>query len=441
MTAASEPIKITSPTLHASIWFTIFVFATIVVMACIFKVEVVAQGQGKVVPVSRVQVVQPEFDGKITAIHVRNGSEVRQGEVLIELDTTDAEAELNTITAEMARLRIERARIAALVSGIDGSDIQYETFAADTIHSFAENTDSGHDFYAEQSRLLSAEIDDLQAAMSQIAARITANDQSVLVTQANIERIEAAIAIQTERLEVAQGLLDRGASSRSIFLDVQEAFTALEKEHEVYLRELDQKRSQETTLLAEQRSIITAQRNQLPQRRSEIEARLATLDEQLRTAERRVIAAQLTAPMDGVVDQLDVFTIGAVARGGEQILRVVPEDQDVEIEAIFTNNDIGFVEVGQQANISLDAYPSERFGFVTGTVSDVAADSTEAPEGVWAFEVRITPAVSMLTNGSEQFTLRPGMTAAVDITTDKRRLISYFFAPVVSVVQSALGER
>jgi len=87
MSAPSEPIKITSPTLHASIWFTIFVFVAIIVMACIFKVEVVARGQGKVVPVSRVQVVQPEFDGKITAILVRNGSEVRQGEVLIELDT------------------------------------------------------------------------------------------------------------------------------------------------------------------------------------------------------------------------------------------------------------------------------------------------------------------------------------------------------------------
>lgn len=441
MTASTEPIKVTSPTLHATIWFTISVFVAILVMACIFRVEVVARGQGKVVPVSRVQVVQPEFDGKITAIHVRNGSEVRQGEVLIDLDTTDAEAELNTITAEETRLQIERARITALVSGIDGGGIQSETFAEDIFQSFEEGSNTNHSFYAEQSRLLSAEVDDLQAAMSQIAARITANTRSVSVTQANIERIEAAIAIQTERLEVAQNLLDRGTSSRSVFLDVQESFTALEKEREVYLRELDQKRSQETSLMAEQRSILTAQRNQLLQRRSEIEARLATLEEQLRTAERRVIAAQLTAPMDGVVDQLDVFTIGAVARGGEQILRVVPEDQNVEIEAIFTNNDIGFVEIGQQANINLDAYPSERFGFVTGVVSDVAADSTEATEGVWAFAVRITPQGSKLTNGSEQFTLRPGMTAAVDITTDKRRLISYFFAPIVSVVQSSLGER
>jgi len=441
MTTPSEPIKITSPPLHATICFTISVFVAIVVMACVFKVEVVARGHGKVVPISRVQVVQPEFDGKITAIHVRNGSEVRQGEVIIELDTTDAEAELNTITAEMARLRIERARITALVSGIDGIDIQTEAFALEVLGVFANSADNGHSFYAEQSRLLLAEIDELQAAMSQIGARIVSNSQSVSVTQANIDRIEAALVIQTERLEVARGLLDRGASSRSAFLDVQESFTALENEREVFLRELGHKHSQETALRAEQHSIITAQHNKLLQRRSEIEARLATLEEQLRTAERRVVAAQLTAPMDGVVEQLETFTIGAVAKGGEQLLRVVPEDQDIEIEATFANNDIGFVEIGQQANINLDAYPSERFGFLKGEVSEVAADSIEEPEGVWTFAVRVTPDGKHLISGSSQFNLRPGMTAKIDVTTGDRRLISYFFAPIVDTMQSALGER
>ena len=441
MTETATQIKITSPTLHVTIWFTIFVFVVIVVMACFFKVEVVARGQGKVVPLSRVQVVQPEFDGKITAIHIRNGSEVRQGDILVELDTTDAEAELNTITAEIVRLRIEQARITALVSSIDGSDIQTENFSRETLHAFAESTNAKHDFYAEQARLLVAEIDDLQAILSQITARISTNERSISVTQANIDRIEAAIDIQTERLEVAQELLGQGISSRSAFLEVVEAFTALEKEREVYLRELNQKRSQETSLRAERRGIISAQRSLLLHRKTDIEARLMTLQEQSRIAERRIIAAQLTAPMDGIVDQLKVFTIGAVAKGSELVLSIVPEDQDVEIEAIFTNDDIGFVEVGQLANINLDAYPSERFGFLVGVVSDIAADSTEVAEGVWAFQVRVTPEARKLTNGPAQFALRPGMTAVVDITTDKRRLISYFFAPIVDAIQSALGER
>ncbi|MCY3683664.1 MAG: HlyD family type I secretion periplasmic adaptor subunit [Gemmatimonadetes bacterium] len=441
MTETAPQIKITSPTLHVTIWFIIFVFIVIVVMACFFKVEVVARGQGKVVPLSRVQIVQPEFDGKITAIHIRNGSTVHQGDILVELDTTDAEAELNTITAEIVRLQIERARITALVSSIDIGNIQTESFSRETLRAFAESANAKHDFYAEQARLLVAEVEDLQAMLSQNTARITINERSISVTQANIDRIEAAIAIQAERLKIAQELLGQGISSRSAFLDVEEAFTALEKERQVYLRELNQKRSQETGLRAERRSIISAQRSLLLQRKSDIEARLKTLQEQSRIAERRIIGAQLTAPMDGVVDQLKVFTIGAVAKGSEQVLSIVPEDQDVEIEALFNNYDIGFVEVGQIANINLDAYPSERFGFLVGVVSDIAADSTEVAGGAWAYQVRVTPETGELKNGPAQFALRPGMTAVVDITTGKRRLISYFFAPIVDIIQSALGER
>ena len=71
-----------------------------------------------------------------------------------------------------------------------------------------------------------------------------------------------------------------------------------------------------------------------------------------------------------------------IVQSGEQILHVVRDDQDVEIETIFTDNDIGFVEIGQQADINLDACPSARFGFATGMVSDVAANSTEATEGI-----------------------------------------------------------
>lgn len=441
MSMNSEPLKITSPTLHATILFTLSVFVALLIMACVLKVEVVARGQGKVVPVSRVQVVEPEFAGKIKAINVRNGDTVQKGESVIVLDDTDARAEVNTIRSEVARLHIERARITALIEGIDGLEIAKREFSDKTVDRFAATADSEHNFYPEQLSLLRAEIADLQVAMSQAAAQIESNHQSVSVTQANIERVEAGLEIHRERLEIAQDLIDRGVSNRAAFLDTQEAFTALEKEREIYLRELTQKRSQEVALAAEQRRIITSQRNQLLQRRSEIEARLATLREQLRSAERRVLGATLLAPVSGVVDQLGVFTIGAVAQSGEALMRIVPEGQEIEIEAVFSNIDIGFVRTGQQAKIGVDAYPSARFGFMNGIVSDVAADAVEVTPNTWAYTVRIAPENTMLIHGAEQHRLRIGMTSSVDIVTDKRRLISYFFAPIVDTIQSALGER
>ena len=440
MSMKSEPLKTTSPTLHATILFTLSVFVALLFMACVFKVEVVARGQGKVVPLSRVQVVEPEFAGKIKAINVRNGDIVQKGAIVILLDDTDARAEVNTIRSEIAQLYIERARITALIERIGGVEITHDSFAVAIEERFVTTADSEHNFYPEQLSLLRAEIADLQVAMSQVAAQIESNHQSVSVTQANIERVEAGLEIQRERLGIAQDLIDRGVSNRAAFLDTQEAFTALEKEREVYLRKMTQKRSQEVALKAEQRRIITSQRNQSLQRRSDIEARLATLKEQLRSAERRVSGATLVAPVDGVVDQLGVFTIGAVAQSGEALMRIVPEDQEIEIEAVFSNIDIGFVRAGQQAKIGVEAYPSTRFDFMEGSVSDVAADAVEITPNTWAYTVRIAPEGSALIHGAEQHRLRVGMTSSVDIVTDKRRLISYFFAPIVDTIQSALGE-
>jgi len=99
------------------------------------------------------------------------------------------------------------------------------------------------------------------------------------------------------------------------------------------------------------------------------------------------------------------------------------------------------LEVGQQVNINLDAYPSERFGFVKGIVSAVSADSTESSNGEWVFQVRISLSAPSLTHGKNQLHIHPGMTAMVDVTTGKRKLISYFFAPIVETIQSALNER
>ncbi|XAT58968.1 HlyD family efflux transporter periplasmic adaptor subunit [Rhodobacteraceae bacterium IMCC1335] len=146
------------------------------------------------------------------------------------------------------------------------------------------------------------------------------------------------------------------------------------------------------------------------------------------------------APMDGRIDQLKVFTVGAIAISGEEFLRVVPKDQEFEIEAQFSNNNIGFISIGQVVNIDLDAYPSERFGYLKGTVTDVAADSSEIGDGNWAYIVRVKPHSRYLKSVNYLHKARPGMTGRIDIITDKRRLISYFFAPIIEVLQKSIGE-
>ncbi len=441
MTAYSEPMRLTSPTLHATIWFTVAVFVAILVMSFVFKVEVVATGQGRVVPVGRVQVVQPEFAGKITAIHARNGMAVRQGDVLVELDPTDALAELGTLRAEADRLQIEQARLSAMVRALD-LDPEEAGFVEKALGRFTvPDALLEHPYSDEQRRLLAAELGDMLASRKQIAAREETNRRSEAVTRANISRVEAALAIQAERFEVIEKLAQQGTASRATFLDTQQALADFERERDVYLRELDQKIAERAALDSERGALSANLRRSLLSRASDIDARLATLFEERQSAERRLKGAQLTAPASGIVDQLSIFTVGGIAEAGAELMRIVPTDTEIELEGTFSNQDIGFLEIGQTANIGLESYPAERFGFVKGRVVDIAADSTEVSEGQWGFSVKIEPDQPYLVAGAEQFTLRPGMTAAINVTTDDRRIISYFFAPIVQTVQNALGER
>lgn len=441
MTGRPQYERVTSPTLHVTILFTIFVFLAILVMSFVFKVEVVARGKGRVVPLSRVQIMQSEFPGRVAAIRVRNGSAVNRGDVLIELDVTEAASELSTIAAERDRLLIEVVRIDAMTYALS-LDV-FEPGAAariETRFSLPQALER-HAFAAEQRTLLSAEIDDLTAAISQNKHRADVNRGSEAVTRAGIARIDSSLTIQGERLEAASKLLEKGAISRAAYLDVRQVYSDLERERDIYLRDLDQKAAERLAIDGERRRLLTDIRRSLMARRTEISARLATLAEGERVARRRVNLAKLEAPVAGVVDQLRIYTIGGVIGSGEELLRIVPADVKVEVEGAFPNQDAGFLKTGQRANIRLDAYPSERFGFVLGEVSDVAADSIEFKDGLWGYLVRVTPQQPFLKAGGHQYDLRPGMTATVDVVTEERRIISYFFAPIVETIEGALGER
>lgn len=431
--------RVVSPTFHTTLLFTIAVFLSILVMSYLFKVEVVARGNGRIVPVSRVQVVQSEFPGRISAIHVRNGSAVKKGDVLIELDSTEAASQLATIMSEQERLHIESARIEAMATALT-QDLNSPAASDRTLMKLPESL-MRHPFAEEQRALLRAQIDDLVATLAQNASRAQVNRLSENVTRAGIERVDAALAIQMERLQASRTLFEKGTISRSAYLDAQQAFTELEREREVFSRELEQKIAERSAIDVQRRQVFTEIRSSLALRRTEINSRLAILAEDERVARRRLSSTKLEAPVAGVVDQLRTFTIGGVTEAGNELLRIVPTDIQLEVEGAFSNQDAGFLRIGQRANIRLDAFPSERFGFVPGAVSDVAADSVEIKDGSWGYSVRVNPDRLFLEAGEVRHQLRPGMTAKIDVITDERRIISYFFAPIVETVQDALGER
>ena len=408
----TDSLRPLSPTFHLTLLAVTGAFAGTITLASLLDIEVVAQGQCRVVPLGRIQVVQPEFAGTISAIRTSNGNRVEKGEILIELDTRDAVSERAALLAERRQLTVEDARLQAL------QDLVSERLddAPDELVSriyFPPNS-VGSDI-AEQQRLFVAEVSEYYASLASVRARMSSNRLAADVIRANIAKMEAAIGIEGERLANAERLLRENVASRSSYLDAEQVYADLKNGREVLLRELDQKLGEQSTLAAERRSIDATVGKTVSSRRTAISARLAALTQQAAVLDRRISAARLVAPVNGTVDRMGVHTLGGVVQAGAELLRVVPTDLGTELECSFANADAGFLREGQRANIRLDAYPAGRFG--------------------------IKPGARALRVSGRDYPVRPGMTAGADVITGERRIISYFFAPLAETLGSALRER
>ncbi|WP_295805997.1 HlyD family type I secretion periplasmic adaptor subunit [uncultured Nitratireductor sp.] len=433
---------LSSPTLHATALLSVAVFFVMLIAACVMHVEITARGTVRLVPLDRVQTVQAEYAGSITRILVRDGAKVERGDLLITLDATAARAERMRLIEEESRLKRENVRRAAFLSGI--LQMREGVFGSrDTpgLASLRENVDD-KGLQATQARMLAAELRSFADDVARADARIEVNRKALDVLKGKIVQTDAALAVQQERLLAAEKLMANGISSREAYLKVRSVYDELKSERSVIQSQIAQTDAEASVLETERAGLFSTSRNKALQRCDEIASRLAALRQERRTLDERVAAASLAAPVSGTVEQLKVSTIGGVVQPGQDLMQIVPQDSKLELEALFSNEDSGFLEVGQKARIRLDAYPAERFGAVMATVTDIAADAIEmGTSGRWGFIVRLKPDTDSLPSPSGRLVLRPGMTGSVDAITGKRRLISYFLAPITAQFSRSLGER
>lgn len=437
----SQNDSLKSPTLHATIGLTGFVFVVMIAMASIFEVEVVATGRGKVVPLSRVQVIQPEFGGVLQSIAVRNGQSVKQGDVVIAFDSHDAASDVQQLQGEEAQLRIEAARIEALVKTLEasgGSDFEAKLRAASVAYPEAL---AKLPFALEQRKLFQIEVAAIMSLLQEHVAQLENAERAIDLAGADLERATAGIGTAKERHDSAKILYEGGTANRRSYLDALDVYTALMKDEEKAERAIAEKQSILPALNASFAAQIANRANTLQERLSDIDRRRGVLIFELALAQRRLDASILRAPRSGTVDQLKVFTLGGVVEGGQELLHIVPDDGKIEVEAIFGNADIGFLSEGQVTRLRFDAYPSARFGSIEGIVLDVSADAKELSPGQFGYTLRIQPKSKAFEISDEIYSLSPGLTMDVDVVTRKRTIISYFLLPILETVDQSLREQ
>ena len=415
------------------------------------SVDIVATAPGKIIPSGRTKVIQPFETGVVRAIHVRDGQTVKTGDVLIELDPTMNAAELGHLKSDLIAAELDVARLRAALAGDANplEDFRPPEGASPTL--------------IEMTRLfLISQTAEQQAKLAAIDRQLAQKEAERATVAATIGKLEATIPLLGERVDVRKQLYDKALGSKLTYLTEYQDYVGQQQELLVQKSRYHEAEAAVAALTETRAQTAAEYRRTRFEELTKAEQKAAGLAQDVIKAERRTTLQVLTAPVDGMIQQLAVHTKGGVVTPAQALLVVVPLDSHLEIEAMVSNHDIGFVHVGQQVEIKVDTFSFTRYGLLHGEVLNVSQDAitrekppdksnekapgaetaTSEPKGQELnYAARVSLDRTQMQVEDKLVNLSPGMAVTAEIKTGSRRIISYLLSPLVRYKQEALRER
>ncbi|KJC40736.1 hemolysin secretion protein D [Bradyrhizobium sp. LTSP885] len=434
---------------------TIILFFAVAVVWSIFgRVDIIATAQGKIVPTGRTKTIQPLETGIIAAIHVQDGDRVTAGEVLIELDRTVTQAERKHIVQDLIASQLDVARLATLRDNFESPVIPHDlvTSAGASDADVARTRSSMRAQAGEQLAKLAAisrQIEQKRAESDSVTAAIAKID-------ASMPMVEEQAAVRRKAMEIQYG-------NRIAYLDAQTRLVDQQSERVVQQRKFAEITAARQALEQQIEQTKAAYEHQVLNDLSDAEKKVEELSQDLIKADQKTAEQILRSPIDGTVQQLAIHTVGGVVTPAQQLMTIVPVDSRLEVEAMISNRDIGFVSAGQPAEVKIDTFNFTRYGLLQGKVVSVSQDAivrdkpnakpgeqksggafsdSNEPDGQeLLYSARISLEGTRMQIEDKMVNLAPGMAVAVEIKTGTRRLIEYLMSPLLRYKQESLRER
>ncbi len=371
------------------IWGSALTILGFLVWADWAKLDQITRATGQVIASSRNQVIQTTDGGTLTELPVREGSPVKRGQLLARFDSTKTEANYQEAASKAAALRAAVARLHAEVYG--GAP------------RFPKEIESYPEFRANQLALFSRR----QGAL-----------------QEEVSALKKAQDLIKEELEMNLPLVKTGDVSRTDIIKLQRQAVDIQAQitnrKNKYLQDSQAELTKAEEDLAGVLQVVTQRKEQLD-------------------------VTELKAPMDGIVRNVRITTLGGVAKPGDEIMQIVPADDELIVEVKVRPADIAFVKPGLPATIKLDAYDYSIYGVLHGEVSYISADTlTETIQGVEQpfYRVQVkTSGLGLSSRKKEPIVIQPGMTATVEVKTGQKSVLEYLTKPITKTLSESLGER
>ncbi|MBI3903784.1 MAG: HlyD family type I secretion periplasmic adaptor subunit [Nitrosomonadales bacterium] len=402
-------------------------FAVIVLLlwAAFAQVDEITKGEGKAVSSRQLQVVQSLDGGIVNEILAKEGDRVREGQVLVKIDTTRFLSNLNESRATYLALLAKAARLRAVADGrefVPPPEVLKENPAL---------ADQERAVYLNRRAELNAQVGMARDQLSQ-------REHELSEAQARHDQAQQGYALTSRELAMTRPLIKSGAVSDVELLRLERDVSRLEGE----MKQADSQITRLQSAMAEARKKIEGVelefRNQARNELSETQAKINSLGEGNVALSDKVKQADIRSPVNGTVQRLLYNTVGGVVQPGKDIIEIVPLDDTILLEAKVLPKDIAFLHPGQKANVKFTAYDFAIYGGLEAHVENISADSVMDDKGNTFYVVRVRTVKSSI---GENMPIIPGMIAEVDILTGKKTVLSYLLKPVLRAKQYALTER
>jgi adhesin transport system membrane fusion protein len=392
------------------------------------ELDEVAVATGQVVPQGQVKLIQHLEGGIVTEILAKEGQKVGKGERLMQLRLGADRVRSSEIELQAAGLEIKRDRLQA--------ELDKQRF------SLPKNVD------AKIRKIFQKEILTFDNRKRQVNGSIKileANARQKILEikelESRIKGRETSLKLALKRLQIAESLEKANLSTKMEVLDLENEYAQLKSEISELQTSLQRAKEAHTEARQRATSLTLDFNREVSEELGRVEIALAQTEEQLRTASELVNQTALYSPIEGIVKNLRQHTIGGVVQPGEAIMEVVPARDTLVVETKLSPIDVGYVRVGQKADVKILTYDFLRYGSLPGLVKNVAADTSTDLSGDPYFRVEIETERNYLGKDPGSLPITPGMQAEINIKTGTRSVFNFLISPMLKTWHAAFKER
>ncbi|MEW8405242.1 MAG: HlyD family type I secretion periplasmic adaptor subunit [Candidatus Thiodiazotropha taylori] len=406
-----------------------------VIWAIFGHVNIVATAEGKILPGSRVKIIQPLQKGVIKKILISEGDYVVRGQPLIEFDSTLTSADENRLKKELFSAEMKIAINHLLLKKLNSNDKEYSDGLVKEIVE-KEKVDQRH-----FSKLLQEKWLKIKASESSLNSAREATVAEYKATKIEIEKFKKTLPIVEKRAKILKGLFEKKFASETEYLQVEQERILqshqlqAEKQH---LKQLAASRKQAQqqidAFLAETKAGILTEITEYKREHSALQEELTKATD----ANQRQI---LYAPVAGQMQEVAVTTLGGVVTEAQPLMKIVPTEENLIVEAFIQNKDIGFIENMMPAEVKIHTFPFTKYGIVEAEVVNISDDAIYDEKRGLIYSLLLSMNKKMINVDGRQVPLMPGMEVTAELKTGERRLIEYFLAPLLRHGSESLRER